>query len=694
LRVEPLEDRSVPATITPTTFADGGLGSGSLRDAVLQFNADSGTEDDTIQLLAGTYTLTIKNAGGVHETAGLTGDLNLTSANHHWIIQGAGPSTIIDASQLQDRVFQIVKSGTQVVFQDLVIQGGLAQENGGDGVHQGSTDALGGGILNNGGDLTLNNVVLQNNSAKGGDGASLGEDGHNARGGGLYSSGGPLTISGSSLTNNQTTGGMGGGGTGTILYFPGAGGNAQGGGLYSSSGMLTVSHSSLAGNRVTGGNPGIAGLLLSGGGSAQGGGLYATGGSLTFADSTAGANTLRGGDGFPAGASQGGGLYIGGTATVNNATIIANTLRGGDAYGFGSDSPGGASQGGGLYVDGTATVNNVAITANALRGGDGYPGGVSQGGGLYLSGVLVVSNSTIAANSSRGGDGLYNGYFGLGGNGGPGEGGGASVAAGATAQVSFSTLAGNQATGGTRGIQNASDGPATGGGVNNQGLLETRDTLLADNTVNGPGTNTSPDLAGNLGSLGHNLVGNSQGGSGFDSTDLLNVNPLLGPLQNNGGPTETMALLPGSPAIDAGDNTGAPDWDQRGPGYPRIVNGIIDIGAFEYQGDGSGPSANGEAHGRPILAAVVFDPPRRADFTPILSSATFPGQAIIASVTGGVAPRWEEVSVPSAIVVDPRLASVHEKAQGPMAALGPDPGPLQWSWPNPDLFPQEAGLAR
>jgi hypothetical protein len=54
-------------------------------------------------------------------------------------------------------------------------------------------------------------------------------------------------------------------------------------------------------------------------------------------------------------------------------------------------------------------------------------------------------------------------------------------------------------------------------------------------------------------------------------------------LRDNGGPTPTMALLPGSPAIDAGDNTGAPKWDQRGEGFDRIVNGVIDIGAFEVQ---------------------------------------------------------------------------------------------------------------
>src|ERR1700736_5280280 len=71
LLLEPLEDRCVPTTITPTTFADGVLGSGSLRDAVLQLNADTGTGDDTIQLLSGTYALTIRNTGGRHETAGL-----------------------------------------------------------------------------------------------------------------------------------------------------------------------------------------------------------------------------------------------------------------------------------------------------------------------------------------------------------------------------------------------------------------------------------------------------------------------------------------------------------------------------------------------------------------------------------------------------------------------------------------------
>src|SRR5262249_30242764 len=152
---------------------------------------------------------------------------------------------------------------------------------------------------------------------------------------------------------------------------------------------------------------------------------------------------------------------------------------------------------------------------------------LQEGGGIFNGGLLSITNSTIAGNTAGT-------MF-------PHSGGGIFFAAGGS-EVSI------------------------------------RDTIIAGNA----GSN-GPDLYGALGSPGHNLFGNTQGGSGFDATDLLNVDPMLGPLQDNGGPTQTMALLPGSPAIDAGDNTGAPDWDQRGPGFPRIVNGVIDIGAFEVQ---------------------------------------------------------------------------------------------------------------
>ncbi len=116
-------------------------------------------------------------------------------------------------------------------------------------------------------------------------------------------------------------------------------------------------------------------------------------------------------------------------------------------------------------------------------------------------------------------------------------------------------------------------------GATGKATLTLRNTIIS-------GDGSKPNFharGGTFVSLGHNL--SSDGGGGFltGPGDLINVNPLLGPLQDNGGPTKTMALRLGSAAIDAGDNTDAPDFDQRGPGFPRIVGGIIDIGAFEVQ---------------------------------------------------------------------------------------------------------------
>ncbi len=100
------------------------------------------------------------------------------------------------------------------------------------------------------------------------------------------------------------------------------------------------------------------------------------------------------------------------------------------------------------------------------------------------------------------------------------------------------------------------------------------------------------------------MIGNSVGGTGYQPTDILDTDPLLGPLANNGGPTMTHALLPGSPAINVGDNTDAPEWDQRGTGFPRIVNGTIDIGAFEVQGS---PAPLPPSWLHSILITALFD---------------------------------------------------------------------------------------
>jgi predicted outer membrane repeat protein len=554
--VEVLEGRWVPTTLTPTTFLDGGLGSGSLRDAVLQFNADTGTDDDIIQLEAGTYTLTIPNVGGRHETAGLTGDLNLTQTSHRWIIEGAGTSTIIDASQLQDRVFQIVNPGTQVVFQDLVIQGGLAQDNGADGVQAGRTDALGGGIFNNGGNLTLNNVVVQNNVARGGDVGIPRANGYSANGGGLYSTGGALTIAGADIANNQATGGRGGN-AGTSASPGGNGGPAGGGGLYASGGFLDISDSRIANNQARGGRGGdghsggrsdTTHAVGGNGGTGQGGGLYVNGGSVTVASATIASNLGIGGSAgdyaLEGGGGEGGGLYNGGTLTVAGSTLSDNSATGG---------PEGNGTGGGIDNNGTLTVSNSTLSGNSANGSIDY---YSTGGGGILNdafATLTVSNSTLSGNSALQGGGIYS------------QG---------TLTVSNSTLSGNRGTYGGGGLYLYPSSPVL------------HNTLIAGNFL---GRN---DVSGRLDASGdNNLVGDGTGMSGLSNGVNGNlvgsadnpIDPLLAPLDDNGGPTLTHALLPGSPAIDAGNNAYATDWDQRGPGYPRVVNGIIDIGAFEVQ---------------------------------------------------------------------------------------------------------------
>ena len=84
---------------------------------------------------------------------------------------------------------------------------------------------------------------------------------------------------------------------------------------------------------------------------------------------------------------------------------------------------------------------------------------------------------------------------------------------------------------------------------------------------------------------GYNLSSDNGGGFLTGPGDQINTDPLLGLLQDNGGPTFTHELMPGSPAIDAGDPnfTPPPDYDQRGPGFVRVFNGRIDVGSFELQ---------------------------------------------------------------------------------------------------------------
>jgi hypothetical protein len=282
-------------------------------------------------------------------------------------------------------------------------------------------------------------------------------------------------------------------------------------------------------------------------------------------------------------------IWNNGTATVSYCTLSGN----------------GGSEGGAIYNDGNLTVNNSTISGNTVVGsaahatGTGFTdyrivsGGDGAGGGIYTNGgTLSINSSTIAGNEAIGGStaGYSYGLTGKPNPAGNGVGGGLYIAGG-TVSIDNSTIADNQTVGGS----GKASGFGYGGGIYNAagpGALLMHDTILAYNTEDVAG-----DLDGGVTSKGYNLIGDSTGGSGFAASDLLNIDPQLGPLQNYGGPTQTMALLFGSPAVNGGDpsdsiNPNTPAYDQRGPSFPRIFGGRIDIGAFELQ-DFSGLTVSG-----------------------------------------------------------------------------------------------------
>ncbi|HEV3099773.1 MAG TPA: choice-of-anchor Q domain-containing protein [Candidatus Udaeobacter sp.] len=154
--------------------------------------------------------------------------------------------------------------------------------------------------------------------------------------------------------------------------------------------------------------------------------------------------------------------------------------------------------------------------------------------------------------------------------------------------VANSTISGNSAGSGG-GIYN--DGGADGG-ING----EISNTILnagasGENIVNNNGL---------FNSLGYNLSSDDGGGYLNGPGDQINTDPLLGPLQDNSGPTFTHALLPGSPAINQGDPnfTPPPSYDQRGPNFYRVRDLNIDIGSFEVQA-GFGPRQRPTPRPRP-----------------------------------------------------------------------------------------------
>jgi predicted outer membrane repeat protein len=229
--------------------------------------------------------------------------------------------------------------------------------------------------------------------------------------------------------------------------------------------------------------------------------------------------------------------------------------------------------GGGIYNDNaTLTLSSCTISGNTIDFG--------IGGGIYNDGVnggatLTVSNCTISGNSAYFGGGIYN-YVGtvtltnttLSGN--YAESGGGAIRNEGTLTITNSTLSGNFC---------ANSPDDHGGGIYNTGTLKIGDTILKVGPSGENVYNVQP--IGSVTSLGYNLSSDNGGGYLTATGDRITTDPMLGPLQNNGGPTFTHLPESNSPAIDAGDPTLG--MDQRGSGFVRVMNGRIDIGAVEAQ---------------------------------------------------------------------------------------------------------------
>ena len=132
-----------------------------------------------------------------------------------------------------------------------------------------------------------------------------------------------------------------------------------------------------------------------------------------------------------------------------------------------------------------------------------------------------------------------------------------------------------------------------------------------------PGGHSILNDIGTVTSYGYNVSSDDGGGYLNGPGDQINTDPLLGPLRDNGGPTFTHALLPGSPAMDTGDPnfTPPPSYDQRGPGFPRIVNGRLDKGSFEVQ-SGATPTPTATATPTPTPCSGRCSPTPRPRPTP------------------------------------------------------------------------------
>lgn len=442
-------------------------------------------------------------------------------------ITGPGPALLTVAKSAGTfRIFHVTP-GHVTTIQGLTISGGKTE---------------GGGILNDNATLTVVNCIVRDHvlfqgagidsdGSKGGatltilDSVVTGNSG--SMGGGIYNYQGTLTITQSTISDNAAL----------VSFFQ------YGAGIYNA-GLMVINNSTITGNHA----------------STEGGGIQNEG-TATLTDTVVSNNIAGEKDGE---LGYGGGIYHAGhggsTLTIHRCTISGNSAitnsvggRGGGIYGvFATDSL--------LRITESTIINNHAD---------------KTGGGINVLGNINIADSTLNGNTAESGGGIHTRE--------------------PASTIQNSTLSGNSSI-------------LDGGAILNDGQVTITNSTISDNQAgrNGGGiynndhktvemTNTifkagvsGVNLFNNGGTVtshGYNLTSDSGGGFFHAIGDQIDSDPMLGPLQDNGGPTFTHELLTGSPAINVGtpNFTPPPLYDQRGVGYDRVFGGNIDIGSFEVQ---------------------------------------------------------------------------------------------------------------
>jgi CSLREA domain-containing protein len=520
------------------------------------FNIDSGTFSALLNVsivgmaLTGADSSALQDGGAIYARANLT--INACLIFDNAAIQHGGGVRVLfgeltmSKSTIRGNFARVGGgiSGAYVTVADSEISDNVAMERGGGirgGIVRVDRSTIGGNTATSGGGIYGNSTVTV-------EGCTISDNSATQDGGSVYSSG-SVTVLNSTVSDNRA--GRAGGGIvaiGGVMVTSSTLSNNTGGivgGGIRASGNVMVTSSTISGNSASAGGGinahgamiSVVDCIVSGNSATLGGGLL--GEVVKVIDSTISGNQATG---------DGGGVYFRHAGEITRSSISSNTANG---------------DGGGVAALGTLKVIGSTVNDNAAAG---------RGGGIFTdrnSSAIDIRDSTISGNSAAQGGGVC-----------------VSFTNAWTISVTRSTVTANSATFG-------------GGLFLTIGSLELDHSIIAKNWGS-----VGPDLSGLIGvdvDARFSLIGdNRQSGlaeAPVDSPDadgnliggpvLGVIDPLLGLLADNGGPTLTHANLPGSPTINAGDPaavagvSGVPVHDQRGAPFTRVFGGRIDMGAVE-----------------------------------------------------------------------------------------------------------------